>query len=50
MFYGKDGGLADWFKEEWVRIDTEGNITGPCGTMKKARPLQDVFLKRKHSL
>ena len=28
--------LRDWFKkEDWVRIDTSGNITGPCGTMKK---------------
>jgi hypothetical protein len=27
--------LDDWFKEKWVRIDTAGNITGPCGTMKK---------------
>jgi hypothetical protein len=28
--------LRDWFKKEnWVRIDTAGNITGPCGTMKK---------------
>jgi hypothetical protein len=28
--------LRDWFKkEDWVRIDTAGNITGPCGTMKK---------------
>ena len=28
--------LRDWFKkEDWVRIDTQGNITGPCGTMKK---------------
>lgn len=26
--------LKKWFKEEWVRIDTQGNITGPCGTMK----------------
>jgi hypothetical protein len=26
--------LRDWHKEEWVRIDTEGNITGECGTMK----------------
>ena len=32
--------LRDWFKKEkWVRIDTQGNITGPCGTMKnKKRP------------
>ena len=28
--------LRNWFKkEDWVRIDTQGNITGPCGTMKK---------------
>jgi len=27
--------LNDWFKEKWVRIDTQGNITGPCGSMKK---------------
>lgn len=26
--------LRDWFKEKWVRIDTQGNITGDCGTMK----------------
>ena len=31
-----DESLHDWFKkEDWVRIDTSGNITGPCGTMKK---------------
>jgi hypothetical protein len=31
-----DESLRDWFKkEDWVRIDTSGNITGPCGTMKK---------------
>ena len=31
--------LRNWFDEEWVRIDTQGNITGPCGTMKnKKRP------------
>jgi hypothetical protein len=28
--------LYDWFEEEdWVRINTAGKITGPCGTMKK---------------
>jgi hypothetical protein len=27
--------LDDWFKEDWVRINTAGEITGPCGTMKK---------------
>jgi hypothetical protein len=31
--------LHSWFKrEKWVRIDTEGNIAGPCGTMKKGKP------------
>ena len=30
--------LRKWFKEEdWVRIDTQGNITGKCGTMKKGK-------------
>lgn len=26
--------LKKWFKDEWVRIDTQGNIAGECGTMK----------------
>lgn len=31
--------LRDWFgKEDWVRIDTQGNIAGKCGTMKKGKP------------
>jgi hypothetical protein len=31
--------LHSWFsKEDWVRIDTEGNIAGPCGSMKKGSP------------
>ena len=30
--------LRDLFKKEkWVRINTQGNITGPCGTMKKGK-------------
>jgi hypothetical protein len=30
--------LYDWFEEEnWVRINTAGKITGPCGTMKKGQ-------------
>jgi hypothetical protein len=47
VFYGKDGGLADWFKEEWVRIDTEGNITGPCGTMKKGKATTRCLPRKK---
>ena len=29
--------LRNWFKEKWVRIDTQGNISGKCGTMKKGK-------------
>jgi len=30
--------LRDWFKKEnWVRINTSGNIAGDCGTMKKGK-------------
>lgn len=28
------GELAKWIKQDWVRIDSEGNIAGPCGTSK----------------
>lgn len=31
--------LHKWFNQEkWVRIDTEGDIAGKCGTMKKGKP------------
>ena len=44
--------LRDWFKkEDWVRIDTQGNITGPCGTMKnKERPSRCLPRKKAQSL
>lgn len=44
--------LRDWFKkEDWVRIDTQGNITGPCGTMKnKKRPSRCLPRKKAQSL
>ena len=33
--------LRDWFKKEkWVRIDTQGNIAGECGSMPKGKPTQ----------
>ena len=33
--------LRNWFKKEkWVRIDTQGNIAGKCGTMKKGKHTQ----------
>jgi hypothetical protein len=35
----EEGSLHSWFKKEkWVRIDTEGNIAGKCGSMKKGQP------------
>jgi len=24
--------LRDWVKEKWVRIDSDGDIAGACGT------------------
>ncbi len=42
--------LRDWFKkEDWVRIDTQGNITGPCGTMKKGKKQLVVYLVLKQT-
>ena len=33
--------LRNWFKKEkWKRIDSQGNIAGDCGTMKKGKPTQ----------
>ena len=26
--------LKKWFKQDWKRIDSQGNIAGPCGTSK----------------
>ena len=44
--------LRDWFKKEnWVRINTSGNITGPCGTMKnKKRPSRCLPRKKAQSM
>ena len=39
--------LRDWFKQKWVRIDTAGNITGPCGTMKKGKATTRCLPKAK---
>ena len=36
-----DESLRNWFKKEkWVRIDTQGNIAGKCGTMPKGKATQ----------
>ena len=39
--------LRDWFKQKWVRIDTAGNITGDCGTMKKGKATTRCLPKAK---
>ena len=40
--------LRKWFKEEdWVRIDTQGNIAGKCGTMKKGKKTQRCLPRKK---
>ena len=40
--------LRSWFKKEnWVRIDTQGNITGPCGTMKKGKATTRCLPRKK---
>ena len=28
------GALKDWVNQDWVRIGTDGNIKGKCGTSK----------------
>ena len=34
-------------KEDWVRINTSGNIAGPCGTMKKGKPTTRCLPRKK---
>ena len=31
------GKLQKWLDQEWVRIDSQGNIKGACGTSKDKR-------------
>ena len=40
--------LHNWFKKEkWVRIDTQGNIAGKCGTMPKGKATQRCLPRAK---
>jgi len=40
--------LKNWFeKEDWVRIDTQGNIAGKCGTMPKGKKTQRCLPRAK---
>tara|TARA_R110001592_G_scaffold3913_1_gene22240 strand:+ start:3993 stop:4394 length:402 start_codon:yes stop_codon:yes gene_type:complete len=42
-----DENLNQWFKDDWVRVDTQGNIAGKCGTMKKGKKTQRCLPKSK---
>jgi len=39
--------LRNWFKEKWVRIDTQGNIAGDCGTMPDDTTMQRCLPEKK---
>ena len=40
--------LLDLFKkEDWVRINTSGNISGKCGTMKKGKATTRCLPRKK---
>lgn len=41
------GKLKDWVDEDWVRIDSQGNIAGKCGTSKNKRTLTDAYRELK---
>ena len=43
--------LAQWRKQNWVRIGTDGSIKGPCGTSKdKKNPDRCLPKKKARSL
>ena len=41
------GELKKWLDQEWVRIDGEGNIVGPCGTSKDTKRPDRCLPKKK---
>lgn len=41
------GKLQEWLDEDWVRIDSSGNIAGPCGTSKNKRNPDRCLPRRK---
>lgn len=45
------GALKKWVKQKWVRIGTDGEIKGPCGTSKdKKNPDRCLPLAKARSL
>ena len=43
------GKLQEWLDEDWVRIDSSGNISGACGTSKDKRNPDRCLPRRKAS-
>ncbi len=41
------GQLEQWRKQNWVRIGTDGEIKGPCGTSKDKKNPDRCLPKRK---
>lgn len=39
--------LAQWLKQDWVRIGTDGSINGSCGTSKNKKNPDRCLPKRK---
>jgi len=45
------GELANWRKQNWVRVGTDGKIKGPCGTSKdKKNPDRCLPMAKARSL
>ena len=38
------GELKKWRNQNWVRIDSNGNIAGKCGTSSNKKIQTDVYL------
>jgi len=41
------GKLQEWLDEEWIRIDSSGNIAGECGTSKNKKNPDRCLPRRK---
>jgi hypothetical protein len=37
------GDLKKWVDQDWVRIGTDGNIKGKCGTSKDKKKPRQMF-------
>ena len=44
------GQLAEWRKQNWVRIGTDGSIKGPCGTSKDKKTQIGVYQQLKQEV